>query len=144
MAEGLLKHLLPPPLRDSVRILSSGTHAVDGMPASDEAIEVMAEKSIDINDFRSRSLSTGLVASSDIVFVMEEHHRLELIERYPGQRDNVFLLRTFDRKHRPLHTGITDPFGRGLSEYRACRDDIESEIRRILPRLLELAYQGRP
>ena len=138
MAAGFLHHHLPESQRDRLRILSCGTAAVDGGPASVHAIAVMREKGIDIGDHRSRHLSRDLVEASDIIFVMEESHRRELLERFPAYRDNVFLLRTFGRQQRTKKIEIADPHGGELSEYRICRDDIENEVRRILPPLLRL------
>lgn len=139
MATGLLKEKLPKRLRSKVRIESAGTMGIEASPASEEAVHVMEENGIDIRDHRSRGVNNHILENADVIFAMADNHRRYLESEFPNLRDNIFLLRTFDRDHRkqePL--SVPDPIGGTVETYRKCRDMIEHEIDRILPRLTQL------
>jgi protein-tyrosine-phosphatase len=48
------------------QVLSAGIFTRDGLPASKEAIEVMAEENIDLNEHRSLSVSESLINEADV------------------------------------------------------------------------------
>ena len=139
MAEAFLRARLPERLRNSVRVVSAGTLGLFGNLASQEAIQVMSEKVIDIRNHISRGVSEKLMNESDLILVMAPEHLEYLHKLYPNVRKNVFLLRRFDvpAQERTEDT-IQDPMGFGLDYYRTTRNAIEKEITRILPRLVQM------
>ncbi len=140
MAEGILKSLLPPEYRDKIKISSAGTGDFWGMPASDLAIEISEEHGIDISGHRSRGLTRGLMEKANLVLVMAKDHEEFIRFHYPAFRDNVFLLKKFDRNKNILRrVNIEDPIGQGKEIYQKVFDEIYREIERILPRILQLA-----
>ncbi|RKY87805.1 hypothetical protein DRQ11_05255 [candidate division KSB1 bacterium] len=139
MAQGILEHLLPEDYRSKVKVTSAGTAAIENSPASSQAIAVAKEHGIDISKHRAQELSEPLLRDSNIVFVMAKEHYQYIVQHYPQYRDNVFLLKSFDRKpNRRRHTDVPDPIGRPQGFYRRVFQELENEIRRILPRLLQL------
>ncbi len=139
IAEGLMKIKAPEKFRDRVRVASAGTLGLDGHSATDFAIQAAGELGADISRHRSQGVNQDLVRNADIIFAMAREHKDYLEREFPEVRDNVFLLRTFDRP--PQETAddsIDDPIGRSLSVYRQCAALIDSELNRILPRLVKL------
>jgi protein-tyrosine phosphatase len=139
MAEGLMKIKVPEKYRDRVKIVSAGTLGLDGHFATDFAIQAAGELGADISRHRSQGVNQELVRNADIIFAMAREHKEYLAREFPEAQDNVFLLRTFDRPPREIEDdGIDDPIGRSLSVYRQCAALIDSELNRILPRLVKL------
>jgi protein-tyrosine-phosphatase len=72
-------------------------------------------------------------------FAMADYHK-EYLERYfPKYKENVFLLKTFNRRgKKPKNLSIKDPIGEGLTTYRRVINQIDEELERILPQLEKL------
>ena len=90
LAEGLAR--AAPALR-GVEPTSAGTWAVEGLPATSEAVAVAAALGVDISGHRSRRLRAGDVAAADLVVVMTSVHRAEVVRLAPGHADKVVLLK---------------------------------------------------
>lgn len=139
MAGGILKHLLPEDYRPKVKVISAGTAAFNGDLASVDAIAVAREHGIDISKHRSQALSEQLLRDSNIVFVMAKEHYQYIAQHFPQYQENVFLLKNFDCKpDRRRRADVPDPIGQSRTFYRRVYRELDNEIRRILPRLLQL------
>lgn len=92
---------------------SAGTHAWNGGPATEHAVEVAGEHGLDLADHRSRRLDPADVAWADRILVMEPSHLAAL-------NGNAGLL---------CDKGIEDPYGQGIEVYRECFKELESAIR---------------
>lgn len=139
MAEGILKKLLPQKYRPKIKVISAGTAGISFAPATPYAIEVAEEKGIDIRQHASREITQGLLQKSQLILVMARDHERYLRSRFPQFGENVFLIKTFDRNSLALDdVDIQDPIGRSKSFYRKIFQEIEKELRRILPRILKL------
>ena len=57
-----------------IEISSAGTGALAGYPPSAHAVEVMAERGIDISEHRSRPITVDALLASDYIWVMARHH----------------------------------------------------------------------
>src|SRR5437764_7065505 len=113
-------------------IASAGTSAHDGAPASDGALLVAMERSMDLSQHRAQTLSRDLVREADLVLAMGPHH-LERIEALGGA-GRAYLLSDF-ASHGASARPISDPIGAELDVYRATADELELEIRRVLDRI---------
>jgi len=71
MAEGLMKVLLPPAPGRHITVCSAGTQAVDGLPAETGAVRAVREHGADIAGHRSRAIDGSLIASANLILVME-------------------------------------------------------------------------
>ncbi len=139
MAEGLMKAMIPDELRESVIVKSAGTLGLDGHPATLYAVTTAEELGADISEHRSQGLTQELVDEANIVFAMASNHKKYFEENFPEAKENIFLLKQFDRdKTETADIDIEDPIGRSLKIYRECGREIDEELKRILPRLLEL------
>ena len=92
MAEGLLRQLLGD--RGTAASVDSAGVLPGGMPATANAIEVLADLGIDISGHRSRTLSDPEVhlADADLVLAMERRHLQEAVLAVPDVRSRAFTL----------------------------------------------------
>ena len=135
MAEWILKDLLQERGIRGIVVESAGTMAPVGMPPTNDANLVMTERGIDISSHRAKLLTGQIVDRADLILVMEKAHK-RFVESISERVDEkVFLLRVYGRWG--LDEEIDDPIGRDLDFYRSCRDELEAEIRRILPMMVE-------
>jgi len=93
MAEGLLRHGLGP--MRGARVASAGLGALEGRPADPLAVELLAERGIDISAHRARQLTPELLSSFELVLVMEDEHRREIQRLAPSARGRVHRIGKF-------------------------------------------------
>jgi len=140
MAEGIFREKIPAAYKKKIRVWSAGTGSFDGSPPSQFAIEVCREHGIDISAHRSQALRKHHLAQSDIVFVMEKEHLKFIHELFPNYQENVYLLKAFDCEKKDRRKNeIPDPIGRSKRFYQKIFQELEKEIKRILPRIIQLA-----
>ncbi len=138
MAEGVLRHLLPPggaPVR--IQVSSAGTHTRDGYPPTPEAVQVCAQAGIDIGQQVSRQLTAEIVAGADLVLAMESHHRDDARDLDPDGAAAIEILSGFAGD--PGAPGVADPIGGGMDTYQRSFQEIHALIERALPRIREMA-----
>jgi len=132
MAEGIFKKYLAEKLQCKVddlermgyKVSSAGIIGTAGYPASAEAIEVCANRGIDIGTHRNQALSKELIKESDFIFVMERMHQGNVIALEPEAESRCLLLAG--------NKEIPDPIGSPLKSYENCAKLIEkSVIKRI-------------
>lgn len=113
MAEGLLRSRFEK--RGRGEVSSAGIAALVGRPADPFAVELLAERGIDISTHRARQLTPELLAGADLVLVMDEAQRLHLERLSSSARGRV---------HRIGRAGgfdVPDP-------YRGTRQDFERAL----------------
>ncbi|MGE5454783.1 MAG: hypothetical protein ACM3O9_06270 [Methylocystaceae bacterium] len=123
-----------PQYKDVIEISSAGCRTIVGIPATKEAIKVMAAKAISITDHRSRPVETYMLEQADLIVVMGEGHRYYLHQgSRPEVREKIFSLREI-----ALEMGdIVDPIGQGEETYRQTAEELERLIVLMLQRLLK-------
>ena len=112
MAEAILKSKN----LKNVNAQSAGLFAT-GEPISENSLKALESIGIDFKDYVSKPLTRELVLWADAVFCMSQSHA-DALKGF----NNVFV----------LGGGIADPFGGDISRYEACRDQINSEIERLI------------
>jgi len=125
-----------------LEVVSAGTSAHDGSPASDGALLVGMERNMDLGYHRAQTLSRDMVRDSDLILAMGPHHlvRIEAL----GGAGRAYLLSEF-ASHGASSRAISDPIGAELDVYRATADELEDEIRRAVDRITaERSSGGRP
>ncbi|MEM6471028.1 MAG: Sua5/YciO/YrdC/YwlC family protein [Planctomycetota bacterium] len=130
MAETLMREQLSTRFgrEDVVRVLSAGVAASEGHSASQQSIEVMGERKLDLTGHASQPLSDDLMNVADLVLTMTRSHRAAILAAWPEMQDRVFTLR---------HDGgdISDPIGMPVDAYRHCADQMEKELSEWMERL---------
>jgi tRNA threonylcarbamoyl adenosine modification protein (Sua5/YciO/YrdC/YwlC family) len=136
MAAGIAKRYLadrlgtePRDLEEAgYRIVSAGTAALAGTPASPEAVRVMKELNIDISSHRSQPLTIELTRDADEIFVMSPHHIDAVREIDSSAAARTWLIT-------PDGSEVPDPIGSSDAIYRRVRDKLRDAI---LERLEEI------
>ncbi len=140
MAAGILKKMLVEEGIKGVSVLSAGTAALEGMPATDLAVETSSEWGIDIASHRSRPVTDELVAKADLILTMTPEHREEVLLHDPAAASRTFLLKSFPVPVREDPSFfIRDPIGGGPEEYQRSFLEIEESLRRIFSAILQRA-----
>lgn len=123
MAEALAGHLtrsIP-----EWRFASAGVFANPGAPASQESIQVMQEKGIDITGHKAQLADADLLSRFEWVIPMTEGHKQMLLNTFPLNPDRVQTLMSFSSSG---PRDVMDPFGGVPETYRKVRDQIESAL----------------
>jgi protein-tyrosine-phosphatase len=133
MAAGLLAHHLSDDLGSAIEVASAGTNALQGYPAQDHAIEIMARIGVDISGHRARQLTRELARSADMILAMEMAH-LWFIQRWEEiQQEKLYLLLEFDPKAK--FRQVADPYGGPLSGYQTCLETLRPAVTGIVQAL---------
>jgi len=140
MAEALATAGMPEPKRKGFEMSSAGTAAFDGMRAATNAVKVLAELGIDISNHRARLLTKEMVDEADLVVVMAEGHREEILDLAPGSAGKVILLGELDNKRET--PDIADPIGGDEEAYRKTRDEIAALVPRLIDYFNEIFRVG--
>jgi len=134
MAEGILRAILPPDLTDQVVVLSAGTAAYDGMPATAYAVQATAERGIDLTGHRSQELTASMAREADLILGMDPGHIARLLELAPDAAERTHLITAQGAEAgRAAAQGIADPMGGALDEYDDTFNKIRSHLLRWLP-----------
>ncbi|MGN0162214.1 MAG: low molecular weight protein arginine phosphatase [Candidatus Ornithomonoglobus sp.] len=94
----------------NVLIDSAGVFAGIGEKASDEAIQAMKKRGIDLTGHRTKPLTDELINMADIILTMTKAHK-QLILNYAPDKIKTLLEYAGD------DGDISDPFGGDLEEY---------------------------
>ncbi len=118
--------------REDVEVGSAGTSAWDGAPASDGSLLVALERQLDLGAHAARQVTAELVRDADLIFTMGPHH-LERVLALGGEGKSHVLTTFASRDGDP--SGVADPFGGDLDDYRTTYEELVREIRRIFDAL---------
>jgi len=124
MAEGLLRKWLGP--NCGWEIVSAGICAAHGCRVSENALDVLREKEIDISELRSQLLTSELIRSADLVIPMTQAHQEAVLALDGFSEGKVFLLKSFGVAK--CATDIEDPIGENREGYRRVRDEIDAAL----------------
>jgi protein-tyrosine-phosphatase len=130
LAEALLRAALQQ--RGDVTVVSAGTGAWEGAPASEGAYLVGLENGLDLSAHRAQMLTRELVASADLILTMSRHHAARVAEL--GGAGRVHLLGEFAGRS-GADAEVTDPFGGDLDEYREAYADLAELAAGVAARL---------
>lgn len=133
MAEGLLKKYLKSLGKDA-DVISAGTAAIEGYPATEPTVEVMTAEGVDISGFSSKRLTAGLIKKADLIFVMQPMHKDEVVRIDPSAASKTFLLKEYHCARNAdgiRDIAVPDPIGRPVGDYKKCLAEIKKEIERI-------------
>ncbi len=164
MAEVLLRARRP-----TLEVQSAG-RLPGGVGASPTAVQVVAERGLDLSKHVSQTATPGLVAESDLILGMAREHVRDAVLLRPEVRGRAFSLKDLVRRaeafgpRSPSQSledwlglvgrerttndllgasatdDVADPIGQSVSRYRACADELDD----MLARLADLAFPGVP
>ena len=119
--------------KSGIEVSSAGVMAPKGMPPTDEAIKVMKEVDVDVSEFKSKRINAVMIRAADLILMMEPMQKDMILNLEPHVTGKTFLLKEYANPSKLLPKGFSvhDPIGKPLAYYRACRDEIDAEIKRI-------------
>ena len=137
MAEAILRMRLYELGKDHIDVRSAGVRALDGLPSSDETIEVMKEEGVDVSDYRAKNITADMIKKADLILAMEPMHKDEILALVPEAKSKTYLLKEYGSSStfNPKGFSVHDPIGKPIDEYRITRDEIRAEIERFVTEL---------
>ena len=136
MAAGIAAARVSEAWRRLMSFSSAGTSAFEGMKAASNAVRVLAETGIDISGHRARMLTREMVDEADLVVVMTDEHRAEVLELAQGSLEKVIVLGELDSSRK--NPDVADPIGGDEDDYRRTRDEISRLVPLLFDRLAEI------
>ena len=93
-----------------------------GHPADPLAVELMAERGIDLSSHRARQLTPELASEFDLILAMEESQQRAIVQIFPSARGRVHRLGRYGR------FDVPDPVGQPRASFEAALALIERGI----------------
>jgi len=134
LAAAMLQRKLRERGREDIAIVSAGTAAAEGEPASEGSYVVGLEHGVDLSGHSARMLTREEVEAADLIFGMSEHHVRRAAELGAGQR--AWLLGRYAGLTGQEAT-VEDPFGGDLRQYRTTYDQLDSLLDSVADRLVD-------
>lgn len=116
MAEAALKVLLEKERPEAFHVMSSGTSAASGFPATTFAVEAALIWDADLSEHESQPLTEELVERADLILGMTQRHVEEVVRLNSGSPGKVFLFKNFPDTSLQ-GDGVDDPIGAPLDRY---------------------------
>lgn len=133
LAEALMRRALEPYPDLEAEVVSAGTGAWEGAPASEGAYLVAMEHGLDLSAHRARLLTRDLVRASDLILTMARHHRVRVQEL--GGEGRTHLLGEYAGLSGP-EAEVSDPFGSDIEVYRETFEELDELVERVVARLV--------
>jgi protein-tyrosine-phosphatase len=140
MAEVILRARLGE--KSGWKVASAGVAAINGEPASEEAVAVCRELGLDLRKHGSQPVTRELLDQSRWIVVMTRMHLEILARRFPELHARIRLLKSFGFSKE--FEDIPDPIGSSHDVYRTVRDAIESAISDLVIFLMEQDGRHKP
>lgn len=117
MAEAALKVLLAKEKPGQpYEVISAGTSAATGFPATMYAIEAVKVWDADLSEHHSRPLTGVLVDKADLILGMTENHVREILRIRESAEAKTYLFKNFPDEKKSGE-GVDDPIGQALDQY---------------------------
>ena len=140
---GYMEHYLReqmPYARKKVRIISAGVKARSGGSASDVVRHVARINGFSLKNHYSDPLTPKIVKQADVILVMEQWQKEDILERFPKAEGKTFRMMEYLWHGDPSEIGdIPDPTGKCTADYEEFIPAAHNEVDRIFR---ELANQG--
>jgi protein-tyrosine-phosphatase len=130
MCEALMNRACADLADAGISITSAGLHAVPGTPAHPCAVTAARDYGISLEQHQSRSLTDEMIERADVLFAMDYQNHVQLISRWPGAKQKVYLLSAYADEHYKS-AEIHDPYSLGEQATRDCYRVLDACIRNL-------------
>ncbi|WP_366923698.1 low molecular weight protein arginine phosphatase [Metallumcola ferriviriculae] len=131
MAEALAKQIIADrQLQDELMVSSAGISAMKGMPAAEQAVEVMSRQGIDLTGHRASMVNKNILTETDLVLTMTDSHKAALRGQVP--EDKLYILGEYAGEP----GNISDPIGGPVEVYQQCAQQLARLIAKAIERAL--------
>lgn len=138
MAAGYFRHLLGLHGRSDVEVISAGTFAGAGEPASAAAVRTMREYGVDLSGHRSTPLTPERIREADLIITLTAAHR-----RHVGSMSASALAKTRDLLSFGGSGDVGDPFGGGGADYADCFQSMKAALDTLFAQLDDVLREIR-
>lgn len=122
--------------RKNVRIISAGVRAAYGGVASEVIQHIAKMGGFSLRGHRSYPVDRRVIALADVILVMEQNQKTELVKRFPEAAQKTFLLTAYLRENYFNKVrDIIDPTGLGAPDYQEFIAESHAEVARIFKAL---------
>ena len=119
-----------------INVSSAGLETTEGKTADANAIRIAAERGMDLTAHRTRIADREMLATANVIFVMEPIHRKQIKSILPEALGKVMYLGAFN-----IASGggviIADPYGKPDSFFHGSFNDIDSAMEEFVRVLVE-------
>ncbi|MBR2091955.1 MAG: low molecular weight phosphotyrosine protein phosphatase [Fibrobacter sp.] len=105
------EYLLKKELGPDFNVISAGLGALVDNPAHEISQKIAMEHGVDMSAHRARQINLDILKWADLILVMENGHKRELLRRYPWLDGKVFR---YGESHQ---VDIPDPYRRPEAAY---------------------------
>ncbi len=125
-----------PYARKKIRILSAGVKARTGGSASQVVKHVAKLNGFSLRGHGSDPMSRKLVKEADVILVMEQWQKDNLLERFPKAAEKIFRMMEYLWSGEPEDIrDIPDPTGQNTADYEEFIEAAHAEVDRIFREL---------
>jgi len=136
MAERICKKKLADSNRTDIEVSSAALFDIEGLATDPHTVDLLEKNGFNGVGHRPSRLTSDMVETFDVLFVMERWQRKWLISRYPHAGGKVFPLKPLSMGHTPLDGqdmyDIKDPYNRSSFYYRVCFAEISLSIQELI------------
>lgn len=101
------------------QVLSAGTYALSGAPASAGAQRAMQRRGLSLENHKSQAVTSALLESCDLIVGLTSAHIMQLRMMYP---DCPTSMTAFD------DPPVSDPYGGDDAAYERAANDIQRQL----------------
>ncbi len=120
MCEGYMRHMFEQAGMNDIKVVSAGTSAGLGQPASQGSIGALKRYGVDISAHRSRPLDAELLNEADMIVAMTSSHKLRI-----GAISAEALKKTSLLMDYAGGGDVADPYGGNQDVYFGCFDEMK-------------------
>ena len=123
-------------LDKAIGVASAGTWTTAGRPSDTRAVAAASALGVSLESHRSRSLTAGLVAHTDLICVMDYRNEVDIITRFPRAARKTILLGSLDALN-PGDRVIPDPLGLGDAGFATCYQRLARAVDSLVREIAE-------
>ena len=117
-----------------IQVYSCGVFAQNGDKSTKEAIEVMKEYGINLENHRATNIRNSDIEQMDIILCATTAHKNNVINIYPNLEEKIFTMKEYV-EYPKNDLDIKDPWGFDINTYRRCAKEIEDCIEKMMLQL---------
>ncbi|MDE2090801.1 MAG: low molecular weight phosphotyrosine protein phosphatase [Gammaproteobacteria bacterium] len=119
MAEALFRSQFNQP---GFSVESAGLAAPEGAPAEPHAVDLMAERGLDIRAHRARGVTAGMLERASLILTMDAEQQQTVVTTWPATHGRVRTLGRWSGVE------VADPYGYGKEAYKTALAAIECGV----------------
>jgi protein-tyrosine-phosphatase len=135
MAEGLFPKIWAESGRKGpFSVSSAGAETIDRLPATEEALIVLAEEGVALTGHLSRQATEEILGQADYIFTMTRRQKELLQQISPAAAVKTWMLTEYAFPGQ--EADISDPYGQGVEKYRRTAKEIKAAMQRVAEKII--------